>query len=86
MQIIVCSSDASDHFEKYLNKGADFVIRGEGEMTLLELIDAIEKNNSTETIQGIVYKKEGEIIQNQSRTVLQNLDELPLPAWDLVRY
>lgn len=83
-QIIVCSSDASDHFEKYLNKGADFVIRGEGEMTLLELIHAIEKNNSTETIHGIVFKKEGEIIQNKSRTVLQNLDELPLPAWDLV--
>lgn len=83
-QIIVCSSDASDHFEKYLNKGADFVIRGEGEITLLELIKAIENGNSTDSISGIVYKKEGKIIQNQSRTVLQNLDELPLPAWDLV--
>lgn len=83
-QIIVCSSDASDHFEKYLNKGADFVIRGEGEITLLELIKAIENGNSTDSIPGIVYKKEGKIIQNQSRTVLQNLDELPLPAWDLV--
>ncbi len=83
-QIIVCSSDASDHFEKYLNKGADFVIRGEGEITLLELIKAIENGNSTDSIPGIVYKNEGIIIQNQSRTVLQNLDELPLPAWDLV--
>lgn len=83
-QIIVCSSDASDHFEKYLNKGADFVIRGEGEITLLELIKAIENGNSTDSIPGIVYKNEGIIIQNQNRTVLQNLDELPLPAWDLV--
>jgi anaerobic magnesium-protoporphyrin IX monomethyl ester cyclase len=83
-QIIVCSSDASDHFEKYLNKGADFVIRGEGEITLLELIKAIENGNSTDSIPGIVYKKEGKIIHNPSRIVLQNLDELPLPAWDLV--
>lgn len=83
-QIIVCSSDASDHFEKYLEKGADFVIRGEGEITLLELISTIENENTSDNILGIVYKKEGEIIQNSSRAVLQNLDELPLPAWDLV--
>lgn len=83
-QIVVCSSDASDHFEKYLEKGADFVIRGEGEITLLELIATIENENTTDNIHGIVYKKDGEIIQNPSRAVLQNLDELPIPAWDLV--
>ena len=82
--VIVCSSDASDHFEKYLNKGADFVIRGEGEITLLELISTIENGNETANIPGIIYKKEDVIIQNTSRAVLQNLDDLPQPAWDLV--
>src|ERR1044072_7613712 len=32
--VIVNSSDSSDHFEKYLDNGADFVIKGEGEMAL----------------------------------------------------
>ena len=83
-KIIVCSSDATDHFEKYLNNGADFVIRGEGEITLLELLTAIKNEEIIDSIPGIVFQKEGKIIQNPSRNVLQNLDELPLPAWDLV--
>lgn len=82
--VIVCSSDATDHFEKYLNQGADFVIRGEGELTLLELVNALEKKQSYQEIQGIVFKNNSEIKNNASRNVLQHLDELPLPAWDLV--
>jgi len=82
--IIVCSSDATDHFEKYLNQGADFVIRGEGELTLLELVKRLEKEQSYQEIQGIVFKDNSEIKVNSSRNVLQHLDDLPLPAWDLV--
>lgn len=82
--VIVNSSDATDHYEKYLNVGADFVIQGEGEITLLELINALENNTSLNKIDGIVFKKDSEIQKNKSRAVLQNLDELPLPAWDLV--
>lgn len=82
--VIVCSSDATDHYEKYLNQGADFVIRGEGELTLLELVNALEKKQSYQEIQGIVFKNNSEIKNNASRNVLQHLDELPLPAWDLV--
>jgi anaerobic magnesium-protoporphyrin IX monomethyl ester cyclase len=83
-KVIVCSSDASDHYEKYLNKGADYIIQGEGEITLLELINNLENNKDISTINGIVFKKENEIKINTKRAVLQNLDELPLPAWDLV--
>src|SRR5471030_662600 len=38
--VIVSSSDATDHFENYLAKGADFIIMGEVEQTLLELVYA----------------------------------------------
>ncbi len=82
--VIVCSSDSTDHYEKYLDSGADFVIQGEGEITLKELVTALDQNTDTSLIQGIVFKDNGEIIKNQSRTVLKKLDELPLPAWDLV--
>ncbi len=82
--VIINSSDSSDHFEKYLETGADYVIQGEGEITLLELINAIEKKESVDQIEGIVFKKNQVIIKNKSRAVLQNLDELPLPAWDLI--
>jgi len=82
--IIVCSSDATDQYEKYLDKGADFIIQGEGEITLLELTKALENNQSTDAISGIVYRKEKQTFVNPKRAVEQHLDEFPLPAWDLV--
>lgn len=83
-KIVVCSSDSTDHYEKYLNIGADFIIKGEGEITLLELLQKLDKNESVENLQGIVFKKNDEVLVNPKRNVLQNLDELPLPAWDLI--
>lgn len=82
--IIVCSSDATDHYTEYLEKGADYIIQGEGEVTLLELISALENKTAIDTIEGIVFENETEIHVNKNRNVLQNLDELPMPAWDLV--
>jgi len=46
-KVIVSSSDATDHADKYLNIGADFVIYGEGEVTLLELVKSITNKNSS---------------------------------------
>jgi anaerobic magnesium-protoporphyrin IX monomethyl ester cyclase len=82
--VIVSSSDATDHYAEYIEKGADFIIQGEGEITLLELVNSLENKTTLETISGIVYKKEDEIQINSKRAVLVNLDELPMPAWDLV--
>ncbi|MFC4721296.1 B12-binding domain-containing radical SAM protein [Geojedonia litorea] len=82
--IIVCSSDATDHYKKYMDAGADFVIQGEGELTLKELIDCLSKGISFSNVQGIVYKNNGSIVINGKRPVLKELDMLPLPAWDLV--
>jgi anaerobic magnesium-protoporphyrin IX monomethyl ester cyclase len=83
--VIVSSSDATDHFEKYLNAGADYVILGEAEYSLSELIDAIEKSEqSMENIAGISYKGYNGFVKTQKRNVIKDLDSLPLPAWDLL--
>ncbi len=82
--VIVCSSDSTDHYEKYLNIGADFIIQGEGEISLKELVDALVANKDTSTIKGLVFKRGNEIIKNPKHPVLRNLDELPMPAWDLI--
>ncbi len=82
--VVVCSSDSTDHYEKYLNAGADFIIQGEGELTLKELAMALVKNTDISAIQGLIYKKAEDIIKNNKRPVLRDLDELPLPAWDLI--
>ena len=82
---IVCSSDSTDHFEKYHDHQADFVILGEGEITLKLLIDSLEmEDGKWENIQGLTFRKAGKTIQNPKRTVLKELDTLPQAAWDLV--
>ncbi len=82
--VICSSSDSTDQYEKYLEKGADVVIKGEGEITLNNLIETINSKKDLSEVLGIIYKKENNIIKNTSRNVLKNLDELPMPAWDLI--
>lgn len=82
--VIVSSSDAADHYEKYFQHHVDYIVRGEGEETLKELILALEKNLDVSQIQGLAFKKKAHTTLTPARSVIRNLDTLPLPAWDLV--
>jgi radical SAM superfamily enzyme YgiQ (UPF0313 family) len=83
--VIVSSSDSTDHYEKYIAAGADFILMGEAEQTLTELTDLIQKRQTNfSDIQGLAFKHSSEIIKTQKRNVIKDLDSLPLPAWDLV--
>jgi radical SAM superfamily enzyme YgiQ (UPF0313 family) len=83
--VIVSSSDSTDHYPAYLEKGADFVLLGEGEETLLELVTAIRSGSELfESIPGLAWKRQGLPVQTASRKVMKDLDRLPLPAWDLI--
>jgi anaerobic magnesium-protoporphyrin IX monomethyl ester cyclase len=84
-KVVVSSSDSTDHFESYLEHGADFVILGEAEQTLLELVTDIAAGKlEHSSIQGLTFKKDGGIFKTPKRAVMTQLDELPFPAWDLV--
>jgi anaerobic magnesium-protoporphyrin IX monomethyl ester cyclase len=73
--------------EALSHQGVDIVAIGEGEETLYELIEAYEKNKDLSEVKGIVYKnKNGEIKMTKPRPFIQNLDEIPFPARDLVDY
>ena len=83
--VIVSSSDSTDRYEMYLDKGADFILLGEAEKTLLELINALEKNEADLfSIEGLAYKHEGALVKTARRQVMKNLDSLPFPAWDII--
>jgi len=62
---------------------ADIIVRGEGEQTILELADSTTKANlkNIQEIDGITYRKNGEIVRTKERDFIQNLDELPHPAY-----
>jgi radical SAM superfamily enzyme YgiQ (UPF0313 family) len=83
--VIVSSSDSTDHYEEYLQEGADFILLGEAEQTLAELSDAIKQAQPNFlSIPGLAYKQGGAVIKTAKRNVLKDLDTLPFPAWDLV--
>ena len=63
---------------------ADIAVIGEGEITMKEIVSALENNNSLETIKGIAYRKENNRIKiNPARPLMKDLDNLPFPAYDL---
>lgn len=84
-KVIVSSSDSTDHYEKYLNEGADFVIIGEAEQTLLELTTAINNGiDDFSRIAGLAFKQHNKVVKTAGRNVIKDLDSLPFPAWDLI--
>ncbi len=63
-------------------QSVDFIILGEGERSFLKLTDALPGNNF-EMINGLAYRKNGEIKINSNIDYIRDLDELPFPARDL---
>ena len=85
IKVIASSSDAADHFEKYINHGVDFVVIGEGEITLKELIGKLDKGESHfKNIEGLAFDENGEIIRTAPRQIVKELDTFPMAAWDLI--
>lgn len=84
--VLVSSSDASDHREKYLNAGADFILIGEAEFTLRELIASLEDGLAPKDIPGLAYLEKGGLTLSPPRKPLRNLDQLPFPAWDVLDF
>ncbi|MDP8998835.1 MAG: B12-binding domain-containing radical SAM protein [Myxococcota bacterium] len=91
--VIVAGHDAADDPEAYLRAGASFVILGEGEVTLGELVDAIARHSgdvdavrgeTLSTIPGVALLDRGLLRRSPPRKLLKDLDVLPLPAWDLI--
>ena len=83
--VIASSSDAADHYEKYIAHGVDFVMIGEGEITLKELISKLENGDTDiKNVEGLAFRENGEVLRTSSRQIVKELDSFPSPAWDLV--
>ena len=65
-------------------KNVDIAVIGEGEYAMLEIAQAFEGKKQLSEILGIAYRQNGEVVVNPTRPFMENLDELPYPAYDLV--
>ncbi len=85
--VIVAGSDASDHPAIYLDGGADVVVIGEGEETVVEVLDALTTTGpeGLSDVAGVsVRTPDGGVRRTAARAPLRDLDHLARPAWDLV--
>ena len=71
-----CLEDAGSLF--------DAVVTGEGEYTCVEIIDRLAAGKGLEDVAGTVYRAGERIVKNPPRPLMENLDELPFPARDLL--
>jgi len=60
---------------------ADIIVRGEGELTILELLEYLENKKDLTEVKGITYRNNGTILHNPDRPMIKDLDDLPYPAW-----
>src|SRR5438093_3767387 len=86
--VVVNSSDATDHALEYLRRGITCVMIGEVEYTLIETAGRLlrGKNPALHEVRGLAYldRGAGEVRLSARRELIQDLDHLPSPAWDLV--
>lgn len=88
-KIIVGGPDVPEYANEYLTAGADVVVIGEGEATTAELLPALLSGKPLENISGIAFHTPDGTYRTPPRTLIQDLDSLPLPdraAIDLPAY
>lgn len=85
IKTLLCGLHPSALPEKTISEeNIDFVCQGEGFYTLPLLIDALKSGADDFQIDGLWYKKDHGIVSNPRPPLMKNLDEVPIPAWDLL--
>lgn len=64
----------------------DIVVKGEGEETIIELLDAMEQGRDISAVKGLAFREGNKIIETGDRELIQDLGKLPMPAYHLVKY
>jgi radical SAM superfamily enzyme YgiQ (UPF0313 family) len=69
-----------------LSSGIDYVVKGEAEEPIKELLRALEQERPLHEIKGIAYRRDGQVVSTPVAEPITDFDKLPLPDFSLVRY
>lgn len=72
--------------DEALSSGVDYIVIGEGEKTIKNLLRTLLEKGNLEKVKGIAYRKNGEIIRTPAREPITDFDKLPMPNFSLARY
>lgn len=82
--VVAGGPDSATRPDKYLDEGFDAVVPSEGEATLVEAAMRVASGEPLAGCPGTVTRVNGHTVVGPTRPFLRNLDDLPLPAWDLI--
>ncbi|MEW6087678.1 MAG: radical SAM protein [bacterium] len=87
IQIIIGGIHLTSLPEKTMNDYPHFDIGviGEGDITIVELLDTLSKNTPLENVKGIIYRTGNKIKITDARCFIEDLDELPFPSFHLLQ-
>lgn len=66
------------------DKAVDFAVNGEGEVVFSRLLDTLESGGQYDDIGGLFFRRNGETVFTEPGEVVENLDDIPFPAWDMI--
>lgn len=78
-KIVLGGPDITYNKENYMLAGADYLIIGEGEETLFELITTLKNETDLSKVTGLVYQLNDGLITNPPRIKVKDIDDLPMP-------
>jgi radical SAM superfamily enzyme YgiQ (UPF0313 family) len=83
--VVVVGNTVAQSIPKILlsKTDADVAVMGEGDEVIVELLERLQTSRNLEGIQGIWYRHEADFAQNPPRRVIEDLDNIPFPNWDL---
>jgi len=76
---------ARENIGEALDNSIDFVVIGEGEQTVKELLKTIDRGSDPGDIAGIAFLRDGQIVYTPDRPPLMDFEKLPLPDFSLLR-
>jgi len=72
------------HRELVAEPFVDAAVRGEFEVAVPDIADALGRGTDLSRVEGVTWKRDGEVIENADRPLIKDLDDLPWPDRDLV--
>ncbi|MFC2091837.1 B12-binding domain-containing radical SAM protein [Elusimicrobiota bacterium] len=84
--ITICGGGHFSNTSKEIlqNPDIDFIVKGEGEITVTRLLDALQSGRDPVSVKGIAFMNDGTYLQTSPRALIEDLDDLPIPAYDLM--
>lgn len=75
-----------ENIREALENGIDYVVLGEGEDSIRDLLATIRGGEDPDHVEGIAFLRNGQIVETPPRAHITDFEKLPLPDFDLVRY